>query len=322
MREKLFSFLLKSGILKFFKLRPQSLTILCFHRISNDPDKAYPPLSPKTFEGIVSYISQNFQAIDLNKKNKPFTRPKIHITFDDAFFDFKTEALPILIKYNVSATLNVITSCAETGIPHWTQRLSCIIDEYAKTNAQPILNFAKEVPHLQKGKNEEEVSLFIFNQMKYHKLSTIDKELELLESRIHFDKKTYTKMLLWSDINQILNDTDLVTIGSHTVNHLNLGEVTDDDILRQEIIESKEIIENKLGIKVDRFAFPNGEYSSASVKFLEESGYRHIFLTEIQHAPKARVENLEFHYRFQPYYKSPAENIFSIHGFHKIFRHI
>ena len=57
----------------------------------------------------------------------------------------------------------------------------------------------------------------------------------------------------------------LITIGSHSHNHLNLKILRDDEI-KYEINQSLKILENLLGYKVQHFCYPYGEKKQASTR--------------------------------------------------------
>ena len=59
----------------------------------------------------------------------------------------------------------------------------------------------------------------------------------------------------WDELKELVDYGN--TIGAHTKSHPVLSNLTFDD-QRKEIIESKEIIEKKLNINVEHFAFPFG----------------------------------------------------------------
>ncbi len=70
-----------------------------------------------------------------------------------------------------------------------------------------------------------------------------------------------------------MNDSGLVKIASHTVNHINLQECKELDF---ELKNSKETLEKKLSINCDTFIFPYGKYNE---NILEKSKkyYKHLF---------------------------------------------
>jgi peptidoglycan/xylan/chitin deacetylase (PgdA/CDA1 family) len=62
----------------------------------------------------------------------------------------------------------------------------------------------------------------------------------------------------------------LVTIGSHTMNHVSLPEIDDDAELRTEIDGGTERIEREVGVSVDRFCYPFYEWSEEARGIVSE----------------------------------------------------
>lgn len=61
-------------------------------------------------------------------------------------------------------------------------------------------------------------------------------------------------------------------IGAHTLNHINLKQVSD-RIAKKEIIESKNILENILNKEISSFAYPKGKYNYIHKEIVKNSGY-------------------------------------------------
>ena len=64
----------------------------------------------------------------------------------------------------------------------------------------------------------------------------------------------------------------LVSLGAHTVDHIYLDQV-EPETARLEISSSKQIIEDRLGVPVTLFAYPNGNYNPLIIGMLEQSGF-------------------------------------------------
>jgi peptidoglycan/xylan/chitin deacetylase (PgdA/CDA1 family) len=65
-------------------------------------------------------------------------------------------------------------------------------------------------------------------------------------------------------------------IGAHTVNHVDLGEVVG-DAARREIVASRDEIQDRLGTRVDLFAYPYGrehQMTDRNREILREEGFR------------------------------------------------
>ncbi|AFV97997.1 hypothetical protein B649_08425 [Candidatus Sulfuricurvum sp. RIFRC-1] len=74
-----------------------------------------------------------------------------------------------------------------------------------------------------------------------------------------------------AEVFELLN-TGLVTIGSHTLTHRNLDELTDDEIAK-ELKESKQRLEEMFGIEINEFCYPRGRFNDKVVELSRKSGY-------------------------------------------------
>ncbi len=61
-------------------------------------------------------------------------------------------------------------------------------------------------------------------------------------------------------------------VGSHTINHLSLTSL-DPQSQRHEIVDSREILEAKLGIPIGTFSYPFGESNSGIIDYVHFAGY-------------------------------------------------
>lgn len=68
-----------------------------------------------------------------------------------------------------------------------------------------------------------------------------------------------SSFLNWNNINELSKDP-LITFGAHSVNHINLLALSDNDV-EKEIIFSKEKIISRIKKPVDFFAYPSGGYN-------------------------------------------------------------
>lgn len=68
-----------------------------------------------------------------------------------------------------------------------------------------------------------------------------------------------------------LVEDPLVTIGNHTMTHHNLGKHHEQDIIEEEVLAGKRDLEERFGITVDRFCYPNGGYNETSLEVVRRS---------------------------------------------------
>jgi peptidoglycan/xylan/chitin deacetylase (PgdA/CDA1 family) len=85
------------------------------------------------------------------------------------------------------------------------------------------------------------------------------------------------RYLSWDQIKEI-DKSGLVTIGSHTIGHVN---VTTSKNARNEIYLSKKTLEQRLGHSVMAFCYPGGRYNLEAVSQVAQAGYRLGFTTDI-----------------------------------------
>jgi peptidoglycan/xylan/chitin deacetylase (PgdA/CDA1 family) len=88
--------------------------------------------------------------------------------------------------------------------------------------------------------------------------------------------------LSWNEVRGI---KDVVSIGSHSVSHFLLAKA-EPDIIRREIVESKRLIESKIGEEVISFSYPggvpeHGAMNETTRKALLDAEYKVAFYSEI-----------------------------------------
>jgi peptidoglycan/xylan/chitin deacetylase (PgdA/CDA1 family) len=97
---------------------PQSVPILLYHSISAEATAAYRPfaVAPTVFAAQMRHLSENgyttltvSQWMALRRSGAVLPTRPVLITFDDAFRDVYTDALPILQQYGFRATLYIVS---------------------------------------------------------------------------------------------------------------------------------------------------------------------------------------------------------------------
>lgn len=89
----------------------------------------------------------------------------------------------------------------------------------------------------------------------------------------------FLKLMKWEELRKL--DGNLIKIGSHGHSHRKMAPLKDEE-LEVEIMKSKEILESKLHVKIDSFAYPYGElfsFDDRAIRILKDSGYCYAFTT-------------------------------------------
>jgi len=82
------------------------------------------------------------------------------------------------------------------------------------------------------------------------------------------DKK-YTLMLSWQQLQEM---SDLVDVYNHSVKHLHLVEQSV-EIVRSEITQAQQRIQQELGVEEMFFAYLYGEFDDETYRLLSDLGY-------------------------------------------------
>jgi peptidoglycan/xylan/chitin deacetylase (PgdA/CDA1 family) len=88
--------------------------------------------------------------------------------------------------------------------------------------------------------------------------------------------KTKRTSVTWEQLKEMSADP-LVTIASHTVTHPKDLRLLTDDELGKEIIETKHILEEKLGIPIRYFTYPEGKFDARVKQWAIAAGYKMAF---------------------------------------------
>ncbi len=76
--------------------------------------------------------------------------------------------------------------------------------------------------------------------------------------------------LTWKEV-KVMQDAGM-TIGAHTKSHPYLFQIKDANLLRDEILGSKQILETQLGVPIQFFAYPFGYYNDQITDIVKASG--------------------------------------------------
>ncbi|AFM43077.1 putative xylanase/chitin deacetylase [Desulfosporosinus acidiphilus SJ4] len=84
-------------------------------------------------------------------------------------------------------------------------------------------------------------------------------------------------MMSWDQLSDLVKQGN--SIGSHTVHHLDLSKLSYNK-QENELISSKEALENHLGIKVQALCFPSGKFNKTTLELMAKTGYQLGFTTK------------------------------------------
>jgi peptidoglycan/xylan/chitin deacetylase (PgdA/CDA1 family) len=231
------------------------------------------------FEQGLDWLARRFRIVPLGQMiddiaagREPGRGGEIAITFDDGLRNQFDLAYPVLRRLGVPATFFVCPDLIEGRRWIWTQE--------ARTRLQSMSpERLREFAHATNGAAADVESLVML--MKQQPLAERLREEERLRAHTpdfapSDDAHRRFDPLSWGDLECI--DPTIVTIGSHTLSHPILPTI-DDDALQREIVESRRILEERLGRTVDLFCYPNGSMDQRVRKVVARA-YRAAVTTE------------------------------------------
>ena len=251
--------------------------ILNFHRISDEVSPAYPPIPVKVFEKILAFLSRNAIVIPMEEIDRKShgKKPRVVISFDDAFMDFYEYALPLLVKYQLPAHQSIITRCAQTGQPMWTQRLNKLVEAWFREGRQRELSGLLRMDSV-KTSNPGKMALDLYRKLlpQYNREAWLEKLKNGLQN--HYQD---TPMMQWEQIRECMQYG--VTMGSHTHTHQNLTLLTGDAV-DAEAGTSVNLLWKHTGVKPTALAFPNGQYNQQVLDRVQKHGFRYLLTVDGQ----------------------------------------
>tara|TARA_B100000315_G_C14567517_1_gene583735 strand:- start:1486 stop:2427 length:942 start_codon:yes stop_codon:yes gene_type:complete len=235
--------------------------------------------SIKWFKSTLSTIKTIYNYISINNIESYYYDNKIlnnscHVTFDDGDISVYENAFPILKELKIPATIFVSPKVIQNGTNYWFQELSYLENTIGKSE---IINTLSKVMKCSSKLIEDFSVDSLFNSLKINDINRVIKHIKR-GNNIECTKKFNMT------INQLLemNESKLITVGSHTLSHPILANENFIDC-ENEIKESILLLSKMLSKKIKYFAYPNGltgnDYTNREKRILAENGIKIAFAT-------------------------------------------
>lgn len=287
--------LLKMVFIKFggnFILRERNRTsrIIFWHGVDENPNPIIEAenINKDEFIRQLDYMQKHYEIISIDEFYKRFSANKLNgkeivLTFDDGYRNNLTVLAPVLRKRKLPFTVFITTSniSNNTLFPTSILRLA-VYGSSLKKLFIPSLNLEFMIGT----KDDKKQTHVILN--KYIKRSPLNVVEEICNDIIAnfsnvkwnniINKYSAVNPLNWDEVRELISFG--CTIGSHCVEHICCHSNQKEEEVKYQIIESKKIIENKLGVTCNYFAYPNGDYTDISNKYVTEAGYLMGFSTK------------------------------------------
>lgn len=252
------------------------INVLLYHRVSNlnfDPWKL--AIAPEEFDNHMRYIRDNYNIMRFEDDWSNINEKTIIVTFDDGYADNFYNAIPILKKYDIPATFFISTNNIGTNLEFWWDELATMF--YYINKHKIKFDYRGKAYNLEKIDGVRKACMEVRNILMNMNSEKRREELNMLHDRMSIP-------IQGNDMNRTMNQWEIqqltkfnnISIGAHTKSHTKLSQLSVDS-QKEEINESKEILEKISGQKIEIFSYPFGEdedYTEQTVEILKTCGIK------------------------------------------------
>lgn len=237
------------------------------------------------FESHLQFLDRHYRVVPIMdviealRNGKELPRRSVFITFDDGYKGNYEVAFPLLRKYGMKAAFFVMTAYAGTAKLFPLDIIDAALKHTSQTEVTVQVKEQTERIDLAHDIAKSAIRLHvIFKDVE------LDKQADWLEA--------FVKALGFGSVEEVpplgehaqfMNWAELaemkaagMEIGSHTQRHAIMGRVPP-GIAKEELLKSKQTIENNLGSACRVFCYPNGGYprdgNEQTNRMIEEAGY-------------------------------------------------
>jgi len=271
----------------FLRLRRREPLVLRYHRVYPD---GFTPLYelgvPRSlFEAQLDFLQRHYAVIPLEEvcaglfDGAPLPDRAVTITFDDGYRDNFTEALPALEARGLPATVFVTAGHVESGAPFWWDRVATAFENAPAGVVEIDLGSGREPISLSDAQIRLRLIDAVCERAKLMPHSEARRWIGALEAELEAPAPGDRSVLTWDEVRQLRARG--VEIGSHTLDHPVLSRMESAEAQRQ-IVESRQLLEERLDAPVRFFAYPNGKRDDLTpevVAAVRCAGYRAALTT-------------------------------------------
>jgi peptidoglycan/xylan/chitin deacetylase (PgdA/CDA1 family) len=229
--------------------------VLGYHRVADerrDPlGLCTPPAVLERHLQAIRRYGEPVRLIDLAVATRNGRPPPgaVAVTFDDGYADLLSIAKPLLERYEIPATVFIVTGCL--GGEFWW-------DEFLRICNGDLGSGDYRTYSRLEGLAEDERGEAL---------------RRLAASRSVSAQEVPRALALRADELSDLTAGGLIELGAHSHSHTRLSSLGRPH-QREEIAGSKSFLERLTGRQVHAFAYPHGDYSEQTVELVDEAGYR------------------------------------------------
>ena len=278
------------GILHLAEMLPRRRVLigLNYHRIGNIMQNPYDDgvfsANADGFRRQVQYLKKHYDILSIEQMERLMVdpvilqKPAVIITFDDGYRDNYDIAFPILKEEGVIGVFFIPTSFIDNPVLPWWDQIAFIVKKTLKTRLILSLPVAGTVVDID-NKDNALVAIRSLHEL-YHSCTLEMKNLFLKDLAgsanviIDAEQQGQGLFMKWDHIREMSKSG--MDFGSHGHSHTILTELNETQ-LRDDYMQSKTILEQKLGSEISAVSYPGGRpdmFSGVTMKLAAEAGYR------------------------------------------------
>jgi len=259
------------------KAKEPRLWILMYHRVLPQTDPRFEQeepgmiVTPETLSMHLDTLKRHFELVSLTdwierkQQGRPLPLKACALTFDDGWLDNYQYALPVLEQHQAPATLFVVSHMMGTCEEFWPNRIAKLL-LLPQDQLQSIDWLQDLVGRAGFSRETQAQTIYQLKSMPDNKIIEL---LNQTETRLNLTPTPTHSLMNWDQV-QKMHQTGLVDIGSHTKYHVRLRADVEPRVMGEEIIQSKDFIETKLGIDVKLFCYPNGDWCPSARSIVQQ----------------------------------------------------
>lgn len=263
----------------------ENSAVLLYHRVApRQRDHFGLCVTPDNFEQQMASVSGLGHPIALGdlidqNRNGTLRANSIAITFDDGYLDVLQNAVPILEKYNLPATIFIVTG--NLGQAFWWDRLTDLVVQ--SNNLPETIDFGS-ITFPTAGHSRDRLLKMIYPTARRLSPRQRDAELASLARSIGHSTELQQERAMDETELKSLAAHPLITLGAHTATHSQLAALSAAD-QQDEIASSLQKLESVIGRPVTTFSYPFGiksrDYTTATMDAAKRAGLGHAIAADL-----------------------------------------
>jgi peptidoglycan/xylan/chitin deacetylase (PgdA/CDA1 family) len=258
-------------------MRRSGSIILCYHRVAErNPDPFLLCVTPTNFAAHLDELARHCEPSTLAELRLPSRRPRVVVTFDDGYVDNLTAALPIAESKGIPITVFVTSGMLGREQGFWWDRLGALLRSRPPEVREVTLRTDNGDVRVALGaRNENDDRQAVRRHLLPLPVPEIHRVLDAVSAEwgTSASPPAGARAMTESELAE-LAASELVTIGAHTVDHVQLrGRPAGEQ--QETIASSKAVLERLSGRPVSDFAYPYGtpdSFDDHSVEAVRASG--------------------------------------------------